>query len=106
MKRLSPLPKPHKTGTHAGILIVKQLLRPSVKELIDLMNRTDRCYVGVTVDDNVGWLFIDDQPVIKVAALALPDILTVLADDVKEYHDIAEYRLLPERYKQILTYYI
>lgn len=106
MIELSPLPKPYKTGKMAGISIVKQLLKPCVKEFIDMMHKTKRCYVGITVGDKTGWFFVDDQPIIKVDPMALPDIIIILLDDVREYHDLTEYRLLPERYKQILTYYI
>jgi hypothetical protein len=103
-QQYQPLPKPYKTGIVCGIPYVKQLLRPGLKELIDLMAKFKGCYIGDT--DTGAWLYIDGNPTIRVNNDFLDDLKLILARDVKTYHDIVEYRLSPERYKEILIYYL
>ena len=103
-EELSPLPKPYKTRREAGIPIVKTLLHPALKQLVDVMNIYKGCYVGT--HDNVCFLYINDKPAFKIDSQYLNDLKIILADDVREYSDITEYRLSPERYRQILIYYL
>jgi len=95
--------KPYKTGKFHGIPIVKELLNPSVKWIIDLMIRCKGCYVGISAKGS--HLYIDNHPSLTIDPNHIEDLKTVL-DDVREYADLTEYRLTPERYKEILTYYI
>ena len=102
-KEYFPLPKPYKTGTELGMPIVKVLLRPEIKELVDKMRLFKGSYIGVA--ENEASFFINDNPVFNINRFYVEDIKTVFADDVKEYDYITEYRLSEDRFKQIMIYY-
>lgn len=99
----SPLPKPYKTGIKHGVPIVKQLLHPAVKEIVDIMHQNKGCYI--CVEPGNARLLIDDNPQFKIAPEHLDDIGIVL-NDQRHYESLSEYRLTEERYKEILAYYI
>lgn len=101
--KLSPLPKPYSTGWYFGFPIIKKLLHPGVKDLVDTLHKFKGSYIGIT--ENEAYLYIDNKPAIKVSQTYIEDIILVLADDVKHYNDMSEYRLIEDRWKQIVSSY-
>jgi len=99
-----PLPPPYKTFSEFGMSFVKVLLDPAIKSLIDKMRLFKGCYVGVS-NQGLTHLYIDNQPSFVISSKYLSDIKILLADDVKEYHDITEYRLSESRFQEIMIYY-
>ena len=82
---------------------MKVLLNPAVKLVIDKMRLFKGSYIGIS--QNGAHLFIDNTPVLKIKVDYIDDLKTVLADSVKEYHDLTEYRLTDRRFNQIMIYY-
>lgn len=97
---MKDLPKPYSVGTYYGMPIVKNLLHPGVKDFIDQLSKGG--YVGVTCEG--AYYFIDGNPVIKIHPDYIKDI-EQCCDDERNYQEISEYRITPERMKQILSWY-